>query len=163
VAPDGAVTRDAKGRPVIVNPKSVAGVRTNAIPTSLVDVLAQHLVARGLTAADLDRLLFEAPMGGPLRYSNWLRRVWRPATLAAGCETAGFHDLRRANATVMVAGGVDVKTAQTRLGHSDPRVTLAIYAQAVEESDRRAADMIGDAFLGSRGEDERSFYQMTST
>jgi integrase len=49
----------------------------------------------------------------------------------------------------MVARGVDVKTAQTRLGHSDPRITLAIYAQAVEESDRRTADMIGEAVLGS--------------
>jgi integrase len=149
VAPDGAVTRDGKGRPVIGNPKSVAGARTIAIPASLVDVLARHLAARGLTAADLDRLLFEAPRGGPLRYSNWLRRVWRPATVAAGCETAGFHDLRRANATAMVAGGVDVKTAQSRLGHSDPRITLAIYAQAVEEADRRAADMVGETFLGS--------------
>ena len=34
----------------------------------------------------------------------------------------------------MVTNRVDVKTAQTRLGHSDPRVTLAIYAQAVEEA-----------------------------
>jgi integrase len=153
VAPDGAVTRDGKGRPVIGNPKSVAGARTIAIPASLVDVLARHLAARGVTAADLDRLLFEAPKGGPLRYSNWLRRVWRPATAAAGCETAGFHDLRRANATAMVVGGVDVKTAQSRLGHSDPRITLAIYAQVVEEADRRAAETVGETFLGSWNRD----------
>jgi integrase len=153
VAPDGAVTRDGKGRPVVGDPKSAAGARTMAIPASLVDVLAEHHAARQLTASDLDRLLFEAPRGGPLRYSNWLRRVWHPATLAAGCQGAGFHDLRRANATAMVARGIDVKTAQTRLGHSDPRITLAIYAQAVEESDRRAADMVGDAFLGSQDRD----------
>ena len=42
-----------------------------------------------------------------------------------------------------------MKTAQNRLGHSDPRITLAIYAQAVEEADRRAADMVGETFLGS--------------
>jgi hypothetical protein len=30
-------------------------------------------------------------------------------------------------------------TAQTRLGHSDPRLTLAVYAQAAPEADRAAA------------------------
>jgi hypothetical protein len=36
-----------------------------------------------------------------------------------------------------------VKTAQARLGHSDPRLTLAIYAQATTEGDRSAADRLG--------------------
>jgi hypothetical protein len=30
----------------------------------------------------------------------------------------------------LVSTCVDIKTAQTRLGHSDPRLTLAIYAQS---------------------------------
>jgi integrase len=43
----------------------------------------------------------------------------------------------------MIAAGVDVKTAQTRLGHSSPQVTLGIYARATAENDRLAADAIG--------------------
>jgi len=43
-----------------------------------------------------------------------------------------------------------VKTAQTRLGHADPRVTLAIYASA-PAVDRAAADVIGERFFGSDG------------
>lgn len=43
-----------------------------------------------------------------------------------------------------------MKTAQTRLGHSDPRLTLAIYAQATSEADRSAATLIGARFLTSR-------------
>jgi hypothetical protein len=50
---------------------------------------------------------------------------WRvglaPAAKEAGCEGAGFHDLRRLNATTLLVGGIDVKTAQVRLGHADPR------------------------------------------
>lgn len=46
-----------------------------------------------------------------------------------------------------MAEGVDMKTAQTRLGHSDPRLTLAIYAQATTEADRSAATRIGARFL----------------
>jgi len=43
---------------------------------------------------------------------------------------------------------VDVKTAQVRLGHADPRLTIATYAQAVVEADRKAADSLGASFFG---------------
>ncbi len=74
-------------------------------------------------------------------------RIWKPACQAIGLPDLGFHDLRRANATELVHSGVDVKTAQTRLGHSDPRLTLAIYAQATTDADRAAADKLGDALM----------------
>lgn len=67
---------------------------------------------------------------------------------AAGLDGLNFHDLRRTNATAMVAEGVDVKTAQARLGHSDPRWTLAIYAQATTEGDRSAASKLGARLMG---------------
>jgi hypothetical protein len=58
-----------------------------------------------------------------------------------------FHDPRRLNATAMVLDGTDLKTAQTRLGHSDPRLTLAVYAQATTEGDRLASDRLGARFF----------------
>jgi len=111
-----AITRDGRGRPVVGTPKSAAGVRTIAMPKSLVDLIAEHLALRGLTAADAERLVFEAPQGGPLGYTNWRRRIWLPATAAAQWPGAGFHDLRRASATALVVGRVNVRTAQARLG-----------------------------------------------
>ena len=42
------------------------------------------------------------------------------ATEKVRYEGLGFHDLRRAHATGLLAEGVDVKTAQTLLGHSEP-------------------------------------------
>jgi len=56
--------------------------------------------------------------------------------------------LRRTNATVLVRENVDLKTAQIRLGHSDPRLTLGLYAQAVEDADRQAAETLGEQFFG---------------
>lgn len=41
-----------------------------------------------------------------------------------------------------------MKTAQARLGHSDPRLTLAIYAQATTEGDRSAAEKLGARLMG---------------
>jgi hypothetical protein len=69
-----------------------------------------------------------------------------------------FHDFRRTNATGLVLEGIDLKTAQTRLGHTDPRVALGIYAQATTEADRPATDRLGERFLpaGTKTADEAS-------
>ncbi|MFO7548681.1 MAG: tyrosine-type recombinase/integrase [Acidimicrobiia bacterium] len=82
--------------------------------------------------------------------NHWLHRVWYPARAKAGLDWLQFHDLRRANATGLVLEGVDLKTAQTRLGHTDPRLTLGIYAQATTEADRQAADRLGERFPPDR-------------
>ena len=133
------VTRDAKGRPVFGPPKSAAARRHMGLPTALVEMLAEHLRRRGITGADGDELVFVSPKGGPLRYANWRNRVWLPACREAGLDGLGFHDLRRASAMALVLEKVDLKTAQTRLGHSDPRLTIGLYAQAVEQADRSAS------------------------
>ena len=43
---------------------------------------------------------------------------------------------------------MDIKTAQSRLGHADLRLTLALYAQAVGEADRDAAARLDERFFG---------------
>ena len=144
------ITRGQGGRHVSGPPKSQAGRRTLAMPQVLAGMLTEHLARCGLTGADSDALVFVSEQGGPLRYKRWRRRVWLPAARRAGLEGLTFHDLRRANATALVLDGVDLKTAQTRLGHSDPRLTLAVYAQATSEADRAAADALGRRFLNAR-------------
>jgi integrase len=141
------LSRGPHGTRVSGPPKSQAGRRTLTVPEPLMAMLAELLARRRLTGTDGDALVFVGPDGGPLEYSNFRRRVWMPACQAAGLPGLVFHDLRRANATGMVAEGVDLKTAQTRLGHSDPRLTLAIYAQATTEADQLAADRLGTRFM----------------
>ena len=51
----------------------------------------------------------------------------------------------------MVSAGIDLTTAQTRLGHSDPRLTLAVYAQATSAADRDAADRVGELLMKQPG------------
>lgn len=129
------------------SPKSTAGRRSMSMPAPLSEMVALHLARKGLTGANPDALLFTAPAGGPMRYSNFRRRLWLPAVKEAGLTGLGFHDLRRTTATAMVAMGVDLRTAQARLGHSDPRLTLGVYAQATDAGDRSAADQLGEHFM----------------
>ncbi|MGH8871250.1 MAG: hypothetical protein ACRDWS_04685 [Acidimicrobiia bacterium] len=73
-------------------------------------------------------------------------------------QTGQLHiDTGAGNAAAMVAEGVDVKTAQVRLGHSDPRLTLAIYAEATTEADRSAADKLGTRLMRLADADDDSF------
>lgn len=144
-----ALTRGLHGRLVSGAPKSRAGFRKLPMPEALSDMLRAHLGSRGLTEVESEAFIFGDGKGGPLHYSNWRTRVWLPACAKAGCEGAGFHDLRRANATVMIAEGVDVKTALQRLGHSDVRMTLGLYARVMEQADRDASEALAARFLGS--------------
>jgi integrase len=131
-------------------PKSTAGIRTFACPAWLLEDLAALLKRRGLTAADGEALVFVSPDGAPLHYTNWRRRIWLPACEAAGLAGLRFHDLRSLAATALIAAGTDVKTAQTRLGHSSSRMTLDLYARATGEADRTAADAVGSFLRPSR-------------
>jgi integrase len=130
------------------------------VPVALVEMVGKRMAAQGLTADDRQALLFTAPDGGMLRYSNWLRRVWYPAIVATGLRALvtdeasgrrryvglGFHDLRRANATGLVAEGVDIKTAQALVGHSNAQLTLGLYAQAVVSLGAAAAESMAARF-----------------
>lgn len=142
------VTQQRPAHGPVGPPKSKAGQRPLSLPATLIEMLAACLAASGLTGADDHELVFTSADGKPIDYSNWRRRIWLPAARDAGVPGAGFHDLRRTNATQLVATGVDIKTAQTRLGHSDPRLTPTVYAQAVDEADRAAAARLNERFFG---------------
>lgn len=141
-------------------PKSDAGTRTLGIPAWLTEHLAGVLAQRDLSAADRSALVFVAPGGGPLNYHHWRTRTWLPATKAAGLTGLRFHDLRAMAATVLVAAGVDVKTAQTRMGHSSPALTLAVYARATEQADLDAVAKVGGFFDPSRTQRARGGHPM---
>ncbi len=156
------VTRGKFGQTVTGPPKSSAGRRTMTLPDGLVDLLKAHVLARVISGPEA--LLFPKLDGDPVNYANWRRNVWIPSVKRAGLDALNsgdrrngleFHDLRRANATALVREGVDLKTAQTRLGHSDVRLTLEVYAQATTEADRSAAGRLDDHFFG-RPRDKRA-------
>ena len=60
-----------------------------------------------------------------------------------GFPDLNLHELRHTTATLLLGNGVDVKTVQTRLGHSRASVTLDQYAHAIPANDKAAADLMG--------------------
>lgn len=49
---------------------------------------------------------------------------------------------------MLISNGADIKTVQNRLGHSTAALTMDIYAHAIEQNDREAADEIGELLGG---------------
>ncbi len=75
-----------------------------------------------------------APRGGPVSYTNWRSRVWTKIASRLDFEVLP-HDLRRTVATrLFVVDRWTPAEVQTFMGHSDPRVTLAIYALVEAET-----------------------------
>ena len=140
-------TRDLDDDDVTAEPKSEAGIRPLAIDPVLAEILADHLAARRLTAADGEQLLFVGRRGGPLNYSHWRQRIWVPACDRAGLPGLQFHDLRRVNAIGMVAEGVDPKTAQVRFGHAHILLTLGLDgANVSKETITRITDRVLEGY-----------------
>ena len=98
-------------------------------------------------------------IGYPVGYQNdnakWfnptrLTKEWHSLAKLFGIRgTEGrlptFHDLRHTSATAAVAGGVDIKTVSSILGHSNAAMTLNTYASADPNAKREAAKQIEKA------------------
>jgi integrase len=62
---------------------------------------------------------------------------------------ATFHDLRHAHASLLLAGGTDIKTVQLRLGHATPSITLNTYSHAIPGTGDDEAERLDRALSGN--------------
>ncbi len=124
--------QDVQGRLSLGPPKTSAGKRTVTLPASLTDALAEHIAGR-------TGFVFTSPEGGPIRRTNFRRRVWIPATEQAGLAGVRFHDLRHTHVAMLIAEGEHPKVIQARLGHASIRTTLDLYGHLMEGLDEAAA------------------------
>lgn len=124
----------------VQSPKSRAGTRTVSISASLAGQLAG---VRQRAGGVLLPYVFGASDGGPINIHNVKRQKLQPLLRRLGIQRAGFHAFRHGNATILVSGGADARSVATRLGHSDPAMTLRVYAHALQARDREMADELG--------------------
>lgn len=59
-----------------------------------------------------------------------------------------FHALRHTHVSQLIASGLDVVTVSRRIGHSNPTVTLNVYARLFGNTDDRAAQAVETALAG---------------
>ncbi len=76
------------------------------------------------------------------------RREFQPLLERAGLADEKFttHSLRHTFATTLAEKGVHPSTAQKMLGHSDIRMTLAIYTHVTDDMQDAATGALEEAF-----------------
>jgi integrase len=122
-------------------PKTKSSERTVKLSPTTAEALTEHrkaMLAEGHWSPDAP--VFCGPRRGKwLRKADVYRQSFEPTLKRAGLKFR-FHDLRHASASLLLAGGVDVKTVQSRLGHSAAAITMDIYAHAIDRGQQVAAD-----------------------
>jgi integrase len=71
---------------------------------------------------------------------------------------ASIHSLRHSHSAILLSHGVPLPAVSARLGHADVNITAKIYAHALPDDDRRAADT-WDSLINLGGADKSSAEQ----
>jgi len=138
---------DVHGRKVFGETKN-RQTRIAALPAFLAEMLEAHLEH---ISAEPDALLFTTSKGGPIDWSNFRTRVWRPAVAAAGLDPKlRIHDLRHTAASILIAQGCHAKVVQEHLGHSSIVITMDRYGHLYPEDRSKVSDALDAAFLGGQ-------------
>ena len=66
------------------------------------------------------------------------------------------HGLRHTFASILIANGMDARTAAAQMGHSQPSLVYNTYANPQDSAKRRAANLMGDLFLKESSDDSGS-------
>lgn len=78
-----------------------------------------------------------------------------------GLKHRKFHALRHTSATLLLAGGVNIKQVQNRLGHGNIKTTQ-IYIHCIPEADKTATDILRSMLIKSNATDESDQIQNAS-
>ncbi len=92
---------------------------------------------RGSNERAMDDVLFLSPRGGALTRQAFWKAVRRYAAAAGIRGNVHPHQLRHSFATHLLAGGADLRSVQTLLGHADV-ATTEIYTHVTHDHVRRA-------------------------
>ncbi|KQS63930.1 tyrosine-type recombinase/integrase [Modestobacter sp. Leaf380] len=123
------------GRWVVGEPKTEAGHRTVALPTSVRIALVRHMDRYVPDTADA--LVFGTRSGTFLSAANF-GKTFRRAADAVGLGPVRPHELRHTGATLAAAAGASTKELMRRLGHASPDAAL-IYQHANDDRDAEIA------------------------
>jgi len=130
--------------------KTADSERTIAIPAALVDLLREQKTRVQATALKWGKgyrrdplFAFPGLAGEPMSPQSLTLRMRQVMRRAKVEGLSPCHAWRHTNATALIHAGQNVKTVQSRLGHSTPAITMALYVHPADEADRSAAEHFG--------------------
>ena len=140
---------DVHGRKVFTSTKN-RETRTVALPSFLCELLGDHLDR--IVPADAVALVFTSTVNTPIDWSNFRRRIWKPAVLRPGLDPAlRIHDLRHTPASILIAQGCQAKVVQEHLGHKSNIIAMDRYGHRYPEDRSKVSDALDAAYANRAG------------
>jgi integrase len=103
------------------------------------------------TAAEIEKMLAQKlptaqAFGVPDKPADMLKDDLKNAKIdyIADGKFFDFHSLRHETGTLLAASGVDVKTAQSLMRHSDVNLTMSIYTHTLRDAESKAVAKLPD-------------------
>lgn len=143
------------GKQLTKEPKTKSSFRTVAIP---------HFLTQRIKHMKTERTRYRLSLGDYWQGGNWLfiqdngvqmnystpyqtlhdtlTRYNAGKKLEDRLPMIPLHGLRHTSATLLIASHQDIRTVSSRLGHAQASTTMNIYAHALQETDRKAADAL---------------------
>src|SRR5216683_3266756 len=116
--------------------KSAASSADVPMPSQLEARLRKHLQ----TQDGKSDLVFVNRHGRPLSANKLREKVLHPLLEKLGIPRGGFHSMRHGAASALLADGATPAVVQKQLRHSDPRITLGVYAHVIGNQQRDAVE-----------------------
>jgi hypothetical protein len=91
--------------------------------------------------------VFVTRTGNFIGKSNLVRHVHRPLLKRAKLPIRKFHVLRHTHASTLLARGRNIREVSERLGHSNPELTLRVYAHLMQGTGKETAKVL-ERFTG---------------
>lgn len=138
----------------IAETKTDAGDRVVTLPPSMLRILHDALWDDVMEAQEYsetwkgDYWIVHSRHGARVNKdtpSKWFRKF----ADAHGFRGVTFHDLRHIHASFLLQHRVDLQSVSSRMGHSDPSVTLKVYADAMPARDQDAAAAMDRLLISS--------------
>lgn len=130
-----------KGKPIISTPKTQSSIRDLPITKEVHDALISYIESCDTRTG----LLFHTKSERPISYRNF-HRDFNIVINKCGLKQITPHALRHMAATNLRDIGVDIKTAQVILGHSDPATTMRIYQHSNMDNKKSALNKLSDLY-----------------
>jgi integrase len=130
-------------------PKSKSSVRALTLPQNVIFTIKQLQNEQNSQRLKLGdkwndtRRLFTTWDGRQMHGATpftWLTKICKEYNL----PKVNLHSFRHLNASLLISSGVDVKTVQSVLGHSQASTTLDIYATAFKDREAQALGAVAD-------------------
>ena len=131
-------------------PKTATSMRSLKIPNELVSLIKRYKIWQEEYKTSLGNKWVE----NDRLFTQWNGKPMDPSApyyyFQAFCKRndlrfCNIHSFRHLNAALLITNGVDVKTVQTCLGHSEAGTTMSIYLHTFQAAQARAMDAVADA------------------